>query len=53
MKQFEVELQRSSFLDIIVEAENEDEAIEKAYDELGIYADNRKFWDLSYVEQMK
>jgi hypothetical protein len=51
MKQFEVELKRQSYMVFDIEADNEDLAIELAYKELDIPANEMQYWDLSYVDE--
>jgi len=53
MKKYQIELVRTSYLDIIVEADDREEAIEKAYEQLDIPEYEKQFWDLSYVDIME
>jgi hypothetical protein len=55
MKTYEVELKRTAYVIIRVEAENEDDAEGKAWDELrsdGSYGLNYGEWDLESIQDM-
>jgi hypothetical protein len=53
MKVFEVELRRTSYIVLTIEAENEDEAQKKAWDEIerGDYKHEDAQWDIESVEE--
>jgi ribosomal protein L20A (L18A) len=48
MKTFEVELQRTSYITVTVEAENEDDAEAKAYEEI---ANEHKYSDANWTTE--
>jgi hypothetical protein len=51
MKTFEVELQRTSYITITVEAENEDDAETKAYERIGDEG-NDASWTTESIEEV-
>jgi len=51
MKTYEVELMRVSYAVTEVQAENEDQAISLAFEDLDVHPSDHKFWDLSYCEE--
>ena len=57
MKKFEVELRRTSYIVITVEAESRDEAEDKAWEELDNNYDHGDFeaasWDVESIEEIK
>jgi hypothetical protein len=54
MKTYEVELKRTSFVVLTVEAENEDDAEAKAWEEIqrGEYRHDDAFWDTESIENV-
>jgi hypothetical protein len=54
MKTFEVELRRTSYIVLTIEAENEDEASDKAWEEIesGDYKHEDAQWDIESVERV-
>lgn len=54
MKTFEVELRRTSYIVLTIEAENEDEAETKAWGEIesGDYKHEDAQWDIESVERV-
>ncbi len=54
MKTYEVELRRTSYITFTVEAENEDDALDKAWAECGDRTDSDDaVWDVESIEEMK
>jgi hypothetical protein len=54
MKTYEVELRRTSYITVNVEAENEDDALDKAWVECGHRTDdNDAVWDVESIEETK
>ena len=56
MKTYEVELKRTSYVNILVEAQSQDEAEQLAWDELasdGSWGENNASWDLESIEECK
>jgi len=57
MKKFEVELRRTSYIVITVEAESRDEAEDRAWEELDNNYDHGDFeaasWDVESIEEIK
>ena len=51
MKTFEVELQRTSYITVTVEAENEDDAEAKAYERIGGES-NDASWTTESIEEV-
>ena len=51
MKTFEVELQRTSYITVTVEAENEDDAEAKAYERIGDES-NDASWTTESIEEV-
>lgn len=54
MKTYEVELQRTSYITITVEAENEDDAEKKAWEriEADVVNINDSHWDVESIEEI-
>jgi hypothetical protein len=52
MRTFEVELRRTSYITLTVEAENEDDAEEKAWLELDEHAHADANWDVESIEEV-
>lgn len=52
MKLYEIELVRTSYLDCKVEAVDEEDAKEKAFDELQISTYDREFWGISFCDEL-
>ena len=55
MKTYEVELQRTSYVTVIVEAESEDEAEDKAWEHLqtNMVNINDAQWDVQSIEEVE
>jgi len=53
MKTYEVELRRTSYITITVEAETVEEAEAKAYDEGTVKLDNYASWEIESIEEME
>lgn len=53
MKTYEIELRRVSYIVLTVEAEDKDDAEEKAWAECDERADKESTWDVASVEEMK
>lgn len=55
-KTYEIELRRTSFVVLTVEAENPEQAEDKAWDALSTkvnFADDDASWDVESIEEMK
>lgn len=52
MKTYEVELRRTSYITVTVEAETIEEAEAKAYDEGTVKLDNYASWDIESIEEV-
>lgn len=48
---YEIEIKRTSYIDFMLDAEDEHEAFEKALDEADIPKHERKLWQVSYCEE--
>jgi len=58
MKKFEVEFRRASYITVTVEAESEDDAEDKAWEELTLLATqpthiDDSSWDVESIEEIK
>ena len=53
MKKFEVELRRTSFITVTVEAETAEEAEALAYDEGCVKLDTYASWEIESIEEVK
>jgi hypothetical protein len=53
MKTYEVELRRVSYVIVTVEAEDKDDAEDKAWAVCDERADNEATWDVASIEEMK
>jgi len=54
MKTYEVELRRTSYITFTVEAEDNDDALDKAWAECGDRPDSDDaVWDVESIEEMK
>lgn len=56
MKTYEVELKRTSYFTLTVEADDESDALDKAWAECGDRTDNdnaEAVWDVESIEEMK
>lgn len=54
MKTYEVELRRTSYITVTVEAENEDDALDKAWGECDTRPDSDDaVWDVNLIEEIK
>jgi hypothetical protein len=53
MKTYEVELKRVSYIVLTVEAESEEEAESKAYEEADLSRDNHADWSLESIDLVK
>ena len=53
MKTFEVELRRTSFIVVTVEAETVEEAEALAFDEVNARPDSYANWDVESIEEIK
>lgn len=56
MKTYEVELRRTSYIVLTVEAENPEQAEDKAWDELSTqvnFADDDASWDVESIEEAR
>jgi hypothetical protein len=53
MKTYEVELRRTSYIVVTVEADTQEEAEAKAYDEGAVKLDNYASWDVESIEEIK
>jgi hypothetical protein len=56
MKTYEVELKRTSYINMYVEAQSQDEAEQLAWDELasdGSWGEGNASWDLESIEECK
>lgn len=53
MKTYEVELRRVSYITITVEAEDKDDAEDKAWAECDDHADKDATWDVASIEEIK
>lgn len=53
MKTYEVELRRTSFITVTVEAETVEEAEAKAYDEGTIKVDTYASWEVESIEEIE
>lgn len=54
MKTYEVELRRTSYITVTVEADNKDQAEEKAWEELeGRDDESYATWDIESIEEQK
>lgn len=53
MKTFEIELRRTSYITVTVEAETIEEAEAKAYDEGSVKLDTYASWEIESIEELK
>jgi hypothetical protein len=54
MKTYEVELRRTCYITLTVEADNEEDALDKAWAECGDRTDSDDAtWDVESIEEMK
>jgi len=53
MKTFEVELRRTSYVTVTVEAETVEEAEALAFDEVNARPDSYASWDVESIEEIK
>jgi hypothetical protein len=54
MKTYEVELKRTSYITLTVEADDRDDALDKAWAECGDRTDSDDaVWDVESIEEMK
>lgn len=54
MKTYEVELKRTSYITLTIEAEDKDEALDKAWAECDGRPDSRDaVWDVNLIEEKK
>ena len=53
MKTYEVELRRVSYITLTIEAEDKDDAEEKAWAECEEHDDKHATWDVASIEEVK
>ena len=52
MKTYEIELRRTSYIVVTVEADTQEEAEAKVYDEGAVKLDNYASWDIESIEEI-